>query len=155
MILNVSDREFHTILAALRHYQEDVVDRYHPNEDEIATNGGKIEPLNVVDIDQLCERINFPAPEPHYIIIATVEGPTEYWNNEEGWCEFRDSSTVFTLEERNDANLPIGGAWVQLLDDDVITCNCGESFTCGIAGDWDEWENHAQNCDLHMPDLTD
>ena len=59
--LQVSDPEFHTILAALRYYQAG--DQSDPNKrtamiDEIATNGGACTALDTVAINHLCERLN-------------------------------------------------------------------------------------------------
>lgn len=52
-------REVATILAALRYWQ--ATDRntaIHAPEYDIATDGGKCEPLGKDDIDTLCERLN-------------------------------------------------------------------------------------------------
>jgi len=39
-------------------------------------------------------------------------------------------------------------------DPSSITCNCGDVIPKGPGNSWDDWDNHAQNCDLWMPDLT-
>ncbi len=89
MIINISDREFHTTLAALRHYQETVVDRYDPNEDDIATNGGSVAALDVDEIDTLCERINggtcqHQEHEDHLICQGCGECREDL--NDDDWC---------------------------------------------------------------------
>jgi|GEM_PF-1796217 len=57
--IEVDDRELATLLAALRCYQRLGL----PNDDDtmkdIATDGGRLEPLTDMAIDQLCERLNF------------------------------------------------------------------------------------------------
>ena len=51
-------RELGTVLAALRYWQrEGLMNGGH--EQDIATNGGEVEPLNADEIDALCERLNF------------------------------------------------------------------------------------------------
>lgn len=58
MKIEVSEREFHTILAAVRHWQcirEREIGSAHLN---IATNGGEVERLNDEEIDELCGRLN-------------------------------------------------------------------------------------------------
>ncbi len=57
----VSEQEFHTILAALRYYQER--GQGDPQNrsawiDDIATNGGDVTALGDEDIDALCLRLN-------------------------------------------------------------------------------------------------
>ncbi len=57
--LEVSDRELHTVLAALRQWQWIGAEyQYRIALEDIATNGGKVEPLTLDEIDALCERIN-------------------------------------------------------------------------------------------------
>ena len=56
----LSERELATVLAALRHWQSDRA------EDENVPNSAEhfdltITPLNVEEIDELCERLNFPS----------------------------------------------------------------------------------------------
>lgn len=58
--IEVNDREFHTILAALRWWQEGGASECSHDGmiDEIVSNGGEVEPLTVDEVDVLCERIN-------------------------------------------------------------------------------------------------
>jgi hypothetical protein len=54
--MKVSAKEVATILAALRDWQ-----RWHlgqAGEDAIATNDGEFDPLDDVEIDDLCQRLN-------------------------------------------------------------------------------------------------
>ena len=59
--LRVSAREFHTILAALRYYQEcgqGDATRQSPRISDLASNLGEVQPLTSAEIDRLCLRIN-------------------------------------------------------------------------------------------------
>ena len=64
MEIRISDRELGTILAALRFYQGAGLSSLMPPKASnrwlrnIATNGGKYVPMNITDIDALCERLN-------------------------------------------------------------------------------------------------
>lgn len=55
-----SNRELATVLAALRFWQNGGMRGASCDDgiDDIATNGGALEPLNVDEIDALCERLN-------------------------------------------------------------------------------------------------
>jgi hypothetical protein len=56
--------EFHTILAALRSYQERGLGEFANSSAEIyelASSGGKVNPLNSDAIDRFCEGINTTA----------------------------------------------------------------------------------------------
>lgn len=59
--LRVSPREFHTIIAALRYFQEhgqcEPINRSAWIED-LASNLGQATALTALEIDQLCERLN-------------------------------------------------------------------------------------------------
>lgn len=55
--MKLGPRELATVLAGLRYWQRLGVGEGGPEED-IATDGGSIEPLNEVEIDALCERLN-------------------------------------------------------------------------------------------------
>lgn len=64
-----SAREHATVLAALRHWQRHQANSVgmSPNviaEDDIATNGGTLEPMRAADIDGLCDRLNLPPGAP-------------------------------------------------------------------------------------------
>lgn len=52
-----------------------------------------------------------------YVIAGPVddEDGTLYWSNDDGWV-FLSTATVFTFDERNNAQLPIGddARWVRL-----------------------------------------
>ena len=58
--IEVSDRELHTILAALRWWQQSGAGEslHDDGIDDIASNGGEVEPLTVDEVDVLCERVN-------------------------------------------------------------------------------------------------
>ena len=42
----------------------------------------------------------------------TVESPSQWWTNREGWTHKRADADWFTDTERKVLNLPIGGKWV-------------------------------------------
>jgi hypothetical protein len=50
-------RELATVLTALRHWQKVLPENAGAYED-IATDGGRFEPLSVDEIDELCMRLN-------------------------------------------------------------------------------------------------
>lgn len=59
MILNVTPREFATILAALRYWRaSDRNTATKAPEHDIASDSGEFEPLGNDDIDALCEQLN-------------------------------------------------------------------------------------------------
>ena len=53
----LNEREFATVLAALRLFQRTDSALSGP-ENDIASNGGEIQPLSNAEIDDLCERLN-------------------------------------------------------------------------------------------------
>jgi hypothetical protein len=58
--MEVSEREFHSILAALRCYQDYLNSHpIYPDYDDIASNLGQFVPLESGEINALCERLNF------------------------------------------------------------------------------------------------
>jgi hypothetical protein len=68
-----SDREVSTMLAALRYWQlrltgETVDDDF----DDIATNGGTLEPLEAHEVDDLCDTINAPQPDVYAVFAKQV-----------------------------------------------------------------------------------
>ena len=44
-------------------------------------------------------------PDVKWYIYSLYDG---FWSNEDGWCEDFDSATIFTKEEKETFNLPIG-----------------------------------------------
>lgn len=54
----LSNRELATVLAALRYWQDRLIDRSVCHYQAIAKDGGKFNPLSGREIDQLCERLN-------------------------------------------------------------------------------------------------
>jgi hypothetical protein len=55
----ITARELATVLIALRHWQKVSPENAEVFED-IATDGGRFEPLSVDEIDELCTRLNHP-----------------------------------------------------------------------------------------------
>lgn len=72
MLLNITEREFATLLAALRFWG-----RVGPDlggaEMDIATNGGVIEPMSEGETDALAERLNEHEPTCLYMICGADE----------------------------------------------------------------------------------
>lgn len=58
MEAKLDSRELATVLAALRRWQVVLDGPAQPREWDIATNEGTVEPLNELEIDALCERLN-------------------------------------------------------------------------------------------------
>jgi hypothetical protein len=59
MNLEVDDREFHSLLAALRCYHDYLTTHpIYPDYDDIASNLGAFEPLEAPEIDALFDRLN-------------------------------------------------------------------------------------------------
>jgi hypothetical protein len=58
MQLRISEREFHTILAALRYYQVQDPENLPEWTENLATNDGEVPALDEGEIDELCVRIN-------------------------------------------------------------------------------------------------
>lgn len=60
-----TDRELATVLAALRYWQRDIAARQFLSvpEDDIANEGGKLQALDVGEIDELAERLNATGAE--------------------------------------------------------------------------------------------
>jgi hypothetical protein len=57
MQIKITDREFHTILAALRYWQRNATP--HEPESIIATNTGLSKPMKKSEIDKLVLALNF------------------------------------------------------------------------------------------------
>jgi hypothetical protein len=75
----LTNRELATVLAALRYWQRTRADciLYEPDyapvsmashEDAIATDEGRVEPLNAAEIGALCERLNLQQLHPRYVL---------------------------------------------------------------------------------------
>lgn len=75
MLLNVTDRELSTMLAALRLWQLPLGTVAGPNHElmGIATSGGEVESLDAPEVDELCERLNCP-PVPAAMTIEQRHG---------------------------------------------------------------------------------
>lgn len=59
--MNITNQERNTILAALRHYQQDGMGEPDNRSDaihDIATNGGADISMDAAGIDALCQKIN-------------------------------------------------------------------------------------------------
>ena len=62
----VSEREYHMIWAALRHWQNSVIEdvEYPPGLLDVATNGGEVRPITSSEIGDLLEERNLGAIQP-------------------------------------------------------------------------------------------
>jgi hypothetical protein len=58
MTIEVTERQFHTILAGLRCWQRYLAEHPIYVDDDIASNCGEVQPLTQDEIDDLCERLN-------------------------------------------------------------------------------------------------
>jgi hypothetical protein len=66
--LSMSEREWATVLAALRFYQEQGQTRSAHRSawiEVIATDAGRLKPLKAKELEQLCLRLNSPATHPN------------------------------------------------------------------------------------------
>lgn len=74
-----SDREFATVMAALRYWQRHCAAQLRTSinrlaEDDVATNGGTLEALTADEIDALCLRLNTSTePDPPVIDMAGLD----------------------------------------------------------------------------------
>lgn len=60
--MKLTEREVATMLAALRYWQLRQTGEAPDNDyDDIASDGGKLSPLPPEEVDELCEKINWPA----------------------------------------------------------------------------------------------
>ena len=62
--------------------------------------------------------------EKQYYKIKGIEVDPEenehlYWSNDLGWVDFCSSDT-FTKDEMWNLNLPIGGKWIQIKEEELI-----------------------------------
>jgi hypothetical protein len=131
--LQVTGQEFHSILAALRYYQENGQgepanrsDRIH----DIATDGDEDISLDEAGIDELCERLNMTSTEGMIQICATASVPIEESANltEEETDEAIPQITIsvqlqsdlYGNEEFNYSSVPEALAGAERLIHDVI-----------------------------------
>lgn len=68
----LSERELATVLAALRYWQREGWVT-NGREHDIATDGGKFDPLSADDISKLCERLN-TSPAPTKLTLRSPSG---------------------------------------------------------------------------------
>jgi hypothetical protein len=68
MLINLTNRERATILAALRRWHSYPAAR---GADSIATNGGKYKPLDNSEIERLCKRITKIESERDSVALAS------------------------------------------------------------------------------------
>lgn len=52
--------------------------------------------------------------EPQYVITNEDDDEPLFWSNADGWG-FLSTATIFTRDEANELNLPIGGKWISLV----------------------------------------
>ena len=71
MFLQMDEREFATVLAALRYWQaNNRQNAKRAPEYDIASDSGKLQPLGDLEIDELCERINCEPTLPDQLVSA-------------------------------------------------------------------------------------
>ncbi|MFC1783810.1 hypothetical protein ACFL02_09545 [Planctomycetota bacterium] len=101
----INQRELATILAALRYYQEENLsdsDKISQEIKEIATNAGLLKPLNLKEVDELCERIN-------------VCGSPDWRSCSHQWLDMCEVDTDFGIEY-----------WFQCVRCGATKCSCAE-----------------------------
>ncbi len=96
----MNERQLGTALAALRLWQRQT-DREARSEDDIASNGGRLEPLSDEEIDELCEALNFQRA-PRIVV--------EIWNGiiENAWGDARCELLIIDRDETAETELPDG-----------------------------------------------
>ena len=73
---------------------------------------GMLMPANdEAEADELVEQLSSFNPTTAMFVISNKDSnPGLYWSNSLGWCDI-NSATIFSLNEKNSRNLPIGGEW--------------------------------------------
>ena len=57
-------------------------------------------------------KINGDWPKEPVYVITQVHSDRLFWSNTDGWCD--NTRSLFSLEETETFNLPMGGVWVLL-----------------------------------------
>ncbi len=110
MLLNVTGREFATILAGLRYWQrKGILGPTKPHclaEYDIASDAGKVQPLGNLEIDELCERLNF------------ADTPTKTKERQEQLVKYALKFLVANIDETTEEDLNADAATLgkELLD---------------------------------------
>ncbi len=96
----MNERQVGTALAALRLWQRQT-DGEARREDDIASNGGRVEPLSDEEIDELCEALNFQRG-PRIVV--------EIWNGiiDNAWADAPCELLIIDRDETADHELPDG-----------------------------------------------
>ena len=107
MLLNVTGREFATILAGLRYWQaNNRQNAKRAPEYDIASDAGKVQPLGNLEIDELCERLNF------------ADTPTKTKERQEQLVKYALKFLVANIDETTEEDLNADAATLEkeLLD---------------------------------------
>jgi len=123
MIIQVSEREIATILAALRAYQGKI---HGDDIHAIATDNGRLVCLNDDEVDSMCARITV-SPITHVAAIACSEGIDLYLGTN---AELKE--IVFAYARRFWNDLSSGHGDTPPADADACI---SEYFGCGDTGD--------------------
>lgn len=106
----MNSRELATVLAALRTYQKMLgMNGDMPDNDvkDVATDGGTIEPMNVDEIDELCERLNCDVDPQHDALVqqhdALVQLLLAYAKNDSGYGSIEWDDVDRAVEMAKDA----------------------------------------------------
>lgn len=121
-------RQKATVLAALRYWERVGTQDKEPPEGDIATDGDQFEPLNVDEIDALCEQINgAESPTPNASALAqALESAasliehaidTHIYDEQNGEEPEPDCPYVATVKELRQLAQQIGGDQPRLLRD--------------------------------------
>ena len=89
----------------------------------LAVNADSAEAWTIIDewvgttaphsVDSVSIHAEPDGPMTKWVIICIDEGSDGelFWNNNQGWTSL-DDANVFTNNERQQFNLPMGGAWI-------------------------------------------
>ena len=91
-----------------------------------------------------------------------IRDKSQYWSNEDGWVT-RSEATVFSEDDKETFNLPIGGEWVVKPDDnpkDLWEHNSvqfprliSEIMATGVSEE--QWDDLLTSMDLESDDLSE
>ena len=115
--MNLRERELATVLAALRGRQHrldhEAEDGF--SVDDVATDGGRIEPLTPQEIDALCERLNVADKPRMRLVVEMYGGCIEGVHTDSDAVEITDvvflEDARYGYETTDDEFVVNGGPW--------------------------------------------
>lgn len=99
----MNERELATVLAALRNWQ-----RQWPSKEllDISTDSGAVEPLNLVEIDELCENLN---ADPYTNDQSAIQAARSFYKHD--GHGLGDDIEIYDDAKTDDS--PEDGIWVE------------------------------------------